>query len=510
MEAPRPSGPPDPRSGIAGGGDPDGSAGGAGGLPRGIDHSAAGSAALALAIIAALGVIYALLARYALDGFPYSGDEYSLALQGELFGRGMLQAPAPAHPEWLGVDHVVIDSFIRSKYPPGASALLGIGYHLGAPWLVTPIEAVVALLLVWSATRRMLGPRPALVTLVALGIAPLFMFQAATFYTHTATLMFLAVGFAALGAWTRGERTRWLVVTGMAIGCAFLTRPLDALLFGIAMLAFRSPRAIVITAASALPFVAINLAYQAAQFGSPFTDGYHVYEPAFRAIYGADTAAASLSLAHLVNPVQWWNHVDIFRAMIVDWTVTGTALVALVGAYAIGKGHAARSMRTFSVVVIAVFGFVLWLVISDPDDGARPRYLSSTLIPIAFLAGAGFEPTCAAIAARFGRRIRTIMVVTAVVFALVQLSSFLQVHIQKVWLREGLYQAARAHQLRDAVVIVRARYPTRYARNGPWFEGVLYLSAPPDATVAQIQSAYPGRAIWEAHEGEPWTLVRVR
>src|SRR5882724_3933143 len=94
---------------------------------------------LALALIATFGVMYALIARFALDSFPYSGDEYSLALQGELFARGMLKAPSPAHIEWLRVDHVVIDAWIRSKYPPGGPALLALGARQGVAWLVTPI-----------------------------------------------------------------------------------------------------------------------------------------------------------------------------------------------------------------------------------------------------------------------------------------------------------------------------------------------------------------------------------
>lgn len=474
------------------------------------DRSVADSAALALVIVAALGVTYALLARFALDGFPYSGDEYSLALQGELFGRGVLKAPVPPHPEWLGVDHVIIDSWIRSKYPPGASGLLGIGYRCGLPWLITPLEAVITLLTVWYTTRCSLGRRPALVALVTLGIAPLFMFLAASFYSHIASLMWLAIAFAALGAWTRSQHARWLVLAGMAIGCTFLTRPFDAVLFGMAMLVFRSPRAIAITAASAVPFVAINLAYQAAMFGSPFTDGYHAYEPTFRALYGPETAASSLSLSHLVNPVQLWNHIDIFRALTVDWTVTGTVLVAVVGAIAIGRDHPARPMRTFSITLIAAFAIALLPTISDPDDGARPRYLSTTLIPMAFLAAAGFASTSTAIASRFGRRLRTILVVVAAVFALTELGSFLQDRLPKQWKREGLYQAAAALHLHDDVVIVRAKYPHRYARSGPWFEGVLYLSASADTTIEQVRAAFPDRRIWEAREGEPWSLVRVQ
>jgi 4-amino-4-deoxy-L-arabinose transferase-like glycosyltransferase len=403
----------------------------------------------------------------------------------------------------------VIDQWVRTKYPPGASALLAIGARHGVAWLVTPIEAMTALVLVWHTTRRLLGPRPALVALVTLGVAPLFGFQAASFYAHTAATMFLAVAFAAVASWTQSKRQGWLVLAGIAIGLTFLTRPLDALLFGLAMVSLRSVRAVVIAAASALPFVAMSFAYQAAQFGSPFTDGYKAYQPTLVELYGRDIAANQVSFVNLVSGQQQWNHIDVFRALIVDWTVPGTALVALFGAWAITRDHRARAMRTFSIALIATFAVALLPTIADLDDGARPRYMSITLIPLAFLTAAGFAPVCEAIAAKFGRRIRTILVVTAVVFGLAQLASFLQDRVPKVWKREGLYQVS-ADLPYGAVVIVRAQYPSRFARNGPFFDGVLYLSPTAATTALEIAAAYPDRPIWEAHEGVPWTLVRVR
>ncbi|MEO8549971.1 MAG: hypothetical protein ABI678_08350, partial [Kofleriaceae bacterium] len=81
--------------------------------------------------------------------------------------------------------------------------------------------------------------------------------------------------------------------------------------------------------------------------------------------------------------------------------------------------------------------------------------------------------------------------------------------IPKVWKREGLYQAAATLPY-GAVVIVRAQYPSRYARNGPFFEGVRYLSAPETTSVVDVAAAYPDRPIYEAHEGVPWTIERVR
>ena len=469
-------------------------------------------AAFALALVAVFGVLYAAVARYALDAFPYSGDEYSLALQGELFARGLVKAAAPEHLDWLRVDHVVIDAWVRSKYPPGAPALLALGVRAGAAWLVTPLEGVAALVVVWHTTRRLLGARPALVALIALGLAPLFAFNAASFYAHTATTLFLAIAFAAVAAWTRTSRDGWLVLAGAAIGCAFLTRPIDAILFGLAMVSLRSWRAVIVTATCALPFVVANLVYQNAAFGSYLTDGYHAYEPTFRLLYGADTAANPIGLAHLVSPVQQWNHLDVYRALVVDWTVPGSALVAVFGAFAIGRTDPARPMRNFSLAVIAVYAVALLVMIADPDDGARPRYMSNTLIPLAVLTGAGFAPACAAMRAKFGRKVRTLVVATAILFALGQLAAFLQDRVPKVWKREGLYKVVEAAQLRDgAIVIVRAQYPSRFARNGPMFDGpVLYLSAPPTTTAAAIAAAFPDRAIWEAREGEPWTLSLVR
>ena len=315
----------------------------------------ADSVVLALGLVAIFGVIYAVVARYAFDAFPYSGDEYSLALQSELFARGLLKVAAPEHLEWLRIDHVVIDQFVRSKYPPGGPALLAIGARFGYAWLVTPIEGAVTLVIVWHTVRRLLGARSALVALVALGAAPLFMFEAASFYMHTPTLMVLAIAFAAVARWTSSERVGWLVVTGAALGCAFLIRPIDALLFGVALLVFRSPRAVIVPALAAIPFVALNLWYQRQLFGGWFSDGYHAYHATFTALYGELAAENPVGPQHLFSPIQLWNHIDIFGQMCLQWTVPGTVIAALFGAPAIAKDHPARRMRSFSISIIVVF-----------------------------------------------------------------------------------------------------------------------------------------------------------
>src|SRR5580700_7111646 len=118
----------------------------------------------AVIAIALLGAVYAFLSKVVLQGFPFSGDEYSCLFQAELFARGLFHAPSPPHPELLRVDHVVMDAWVRTKYAPGTSALLALGVRAGASWLVTPIEGVIALVAMWHTTRAHFGGRVAMIS----------------------------------------------------------------------------------------------------------------------------------------------------------------------------------------------------------------------------------------------------------------------------------------------------------------------------------------------------------
>jgi hypothetical protein len=469
---------------------------------RGDDDSVKGP----ILLIVLFGLVYCLVSRVVLHAFPFSGDEYSCLLQAELFARGLLRAPAPPHADLLRVDHVVMDSWVRTKYPPGTSALLALGVRAGAPWVVTPIEGVVALVATWRTARAHFGGRPATISLVVMGASPLFAFQAASFFGHTPTTMWLALAFAGISLWLRTGASAWPLLAGGAIGCAFLTRPLDAVLFAAALVVFRSWRLIAMVAVGAAPFWIAHLGYQAAQFGGPFADGYHAYERTFREIYAQGNP---LSLRYVLTPLQQANHLDQLRSLVQDWTVPGTVLVAVIGARVVAREHPARAMRNFAIAAAAIPTILLVVAVGDPDDGARPRYLSTTLLSMAFLAGPGWSATSTSLRALLGPRLAKMTTATALFMAPVQLGTFLAYRIQEMWVREGLFEAVRARQIDEGVVIVRAEWPTRYARNGPFFDRpVLYLSPAADVTVSAVAELYPGRAVYEATEGRHWTIVR--
>jgi hypothetical protein len=467
-----------------------------------------------LAVVTLFTAFYAVFARVALHAFPFSGDEYSYLLQAELFARGMLHAPTPAHADLLRVDHVIFDPWVCSKYPPGTSALLSLGVRCGVPWLVTPLEGGAALLAMASAARRVLGsrdPRGVLLAVGMLGAAPLFAFQAATFYSHTAATMWLAIAFAAVVAWSFEGRGWMMVLAGAAMGCTLLTRPLDAVLFGAALLSVRSARAVALAVAGAAPFAVLHLAYQAAQFGSPFADGYRAYEPTFRAIYGARTGGSALSLANLIDGEQTWHHFDIVRVFLVDWTVPGTALLAVLGAVALQEQPRVHPTRRFATALVLLFTTSLFVTIGGTDDGARPRYLTTALIPLALLAAPGWRVAAKLLEERLRPLALRVLAGTVWALAAIQLGAILVERTPQLWVREGLEKTVAAQGIREGVVVVRAEYPTRYARNGPFFERpVLYASPPATTPLDELAAAFPGRPLYEAREGKIWTVGRVR
>jgi hypothetical protein len=248
-------------------------------------------------------------------------------------------------------------------------------------------------------------------------------------------------------------------------------------------------------------------AYQAALFGSPFTDGYTAYEPTFRAIYGARAAAAPLSLKYLVDPEQLWHHFDIVRAFIIDWTAPGTALLALFGWIALADVAHARVARRFATTLLLLFAVTLFLTIGGTDDGARPRYLSTVLLPMAWLAAVGWGAANSMLAQHLGPRTRTTLGVLVWVVSVLQILAFIIARTPVLTQREGLTRATEKLGV-EGVVVVRTEFPTRYARNGPFFDGrVLYVSAPAGMSVGEVAAAFPGRRVYEAiNEGENWTV----
>ena len=359
----------------------------------------------------------------------------------------------------------------------------------------------------------MLDERRAFLAVAFLAAMPLFAYQAATFLSHTPTLLFGALAMLAVARWARSGHDGWLVLFGLSVGCVFLIRPVDGVLLGLSLIAFRRVRALLIAAASAMPAVALTLWYNALQFGSPFTDGYEAGKPGFVAIYGESGAASNISLLHVISPYEIFNHLAELETFFFEWTVPGAVLLACLGWVVLRREQAAGDERTaplqrFFGLTMVLFLVGLVLTFNEPDDSPRPRYLSLVLLPVSFLAAAGWSTAALFVRQHLGRWASRLVAVAVWIGPAFLIATYLEHRIPEVKVHTGLGEELARQRVHSGVVILRAEWPTRYARNGMFFDrSPLLLSVPAKVTAAEVAARFPGQPVYEAfepHGANPW------
>lgn len=149
---------------------------------------------------------------------------------GHLFG-----IPRLALPEFFPVWLMVHEDKWYSQYPPMHQTLLGIMYYLGMPWLHSPLEGALTLVLVYAIARRAYGEATARLAALLTILCQFVLFMSAEFMNHTTTLFFgtlMIFCYQRLLDALRSENRRtillWSLAAGLSAGAAFLTRPLTA------------------------------------------------------------------------------------------------------------------------------------------------------------------------------------------------------------------------------------------------------------------------------------------
>ena len=489
-------------------------------------------------ILAVLAAAYLLLARFGLDAFPASGDEHSYLTQGQIFASGHMSVPAPAHEELFQVDHVVFDEVVRSKYPPGWPALLAVGWVIGAPWSVNPIVGVLTLALLYGAARRLYGDGAALASVLLVGASAFFALNAASFHSHTSALLFeTAYAYAVLrGAASLEDKKAtparslgWAALAGIAIGCLFLTRPVDAAIAASAMVVFfRWPRFIVASAVSAAAVSTLFFAYDAVQFGSPLRTGYAAYEPILLELWDP-SVGISISPKHLIDPRVYWYHLGWYLDL-ATWSVPGFLLLGGAGLLRpLRKAWRARipveklqQERFVSALAIAHFLFV-FLQESGLGDAYGPRYLMPLVLPLGIAAGGSWVRLCAWVkehprlpSAGAFTRASWVALLALVAVGAARTGELTEERHEDNAHRGALYRQVREMGLDRAVVIVKGGSPTLLARNLSVFDGpVLYVStARPSVrgmSNEDVARLFPDRATYVAEEmaGNRWKVTPV-
>lgn len=291
------------------------------------------AAAVAAAGIAAAvaGLVFPLLS--------INNDEAVYLLQADALAHRSLfpRAPEPlsAFRPWFMVAR---DGHYLSKYTPFYPALLALskvltGGTTAALMLVAAAIPVVTYLLAREVTAER---RTAVVAALLVAGSPLVVVHTGLHLSYLPTLVLLEVF-----AWMllRGVRTRaggWLAGAGLALSAAATTRPYDAVLFGLPMLAWallrrpcreRARDVAWIVAGGLLP-VALLVAYNVRAMGGPLRLPFSVIEPLDKLGFGVRKMFPTDGRHHF-GPWQGVKGVASHMRELGAWSAGGVVTMAL-------------------------------------------------------------------------------------------------------------------------------------------------------------------------------------
>ena len=181
-------------------------------------------------------------------------------------------------PEIFATNYVIQEpGRTFGSFPPGWPLALALALMLHVPaWLLNPLLGTLTAGLLWALGTRLYGPRAGVLAAVLVLVSPFFLFNAASYFSHTfcGALLLAAAWLAA-----RDDRAPvWVpVAVGALIGWAVLARYFTGVVCAIPIVLWllrpgvARVRALALVALGGLPWVLVLMAYNTALSGNPWT-----------------------------------------------------------------------------------------------------------------------------------------------------------------------------------------------------------------------------------------------
>jgi hypothetical protein len=454
------------------------------------------------AFIFVAAVLFPMLAaRFVLDRFPNSGDEFSYLFQAGTFAKfRMWEEPPILGTALIPVRTWIFESKWVSQYPPGWPIMLSVGLLVGLPiWMMNAVIGGSSVAVITALCRR-LGDRPTTVIAVALyTLTPFYVMNAASYFSHVFSSLLILILCLCLPPDGQIPRTQYLVAAGAIIGLLAMTRYFDvlpllpALLFWL--ITYRPAawsRLIGWMTAGFIPLLGLLMIYQDMITGNPFRSTYFVIN--------TPETFPSLEPSQIIVGTKL---ISIRMTELVLWA-SPILLIAYAGCLLLKFKD--RRLAYYDLIFPS---FVLAYISFTDLGGNRygPRYYFDAFPLVIVTIVSAIPSVMARLDRPMGRAILPVASIACLLYLLGTWPLVLTGFRREVWSREEPFRLVAQARLKNAVVIQDTATdwgldPSDLVRNPPSMDAaVLYARSGTD--IGALRKVFPERSIWRYSHPDP-------
>lgn len=450
-----------------------------------------------------------LIAYVALQGFANSGDEYVYLYQAETMSEGRLWNEPHPLEEFFMYSHIPLNAGINvGRFPPGWPLILSLPFVFNAsPLWVNPIIGALSLWLFFSFAKRYYGARVALWSLVSVALTSFYLFNAASFFSHSLCFL-LVMGFIyCLYLHLEKRAVSYALLAGACLGLTVLTRYFNAVLLVIPVLVFlfyhykwKSISTLIWIGVGSLPFFIFLFWYNYAITGNGFlpvtvwADGREGLGFGVRGYTPID------GIEHFVRRV----------FLFLYWSSPALLLLYFIFLFRKIRNNAERfSSPEDYYLLMLVVGYYFYYHIGGNQYGPRFWFEGTPFLTLFVVKKIVDSQT----------RWTWALFVAGLVYSIVKMPYIIEREHRIVEERVDLYETVEESGITNAVVfisrhtgIIRPMGTLDLTRNGLSYDGsVLYVHDIPDRN-EELMKFYPGRTYYRYDrdpENPEGTLVKM-
>jgi hypothetical protein len=185
-----------------------------------------------ISVITLSFAVSVIIAHSSLHRFANSSDEYVYLYQAETFSKGKLWEKAHELPEFFYFNHIAQkDGISIGRFPPGWPAILSLAFYLDIPpFLINPFLGLISLIVFYLLAIKLYGQRVALWALPVLALTSFYIFNAASFFSHSSCVLCTLLFVYGIYCYREKENLWYLLLAGFALGMMMAIRYYTALI----------------------------------------------------------------------------------------------------------------------------------------------------------------------------------------------------------------------------------------------------------------------------------------